>query len=94
MLGRHGAVLNFTCVEMKDFEQPEEAMCRPEELVRQVAAAAMGVGVGLAGEIALPRYDEAAHDQIVKTATMAEGEESETILISTTLALLMDSTWR
>ncbi|PKU61298.1 Beta-amylase 1, chloroplastic [Dendrobium catenatum] len=73
MLGRHGAVLNFTCVEMKNFEQPEEAMCRPDELVRQVAAAAMGAGVGLSGENALPRYDEAAHDQIVKTATVAEG---------------------
>ncbi|XP_020599473.1 beta-amylase 1, chloroplastic [Phalaenopsis equestris] len=69
MIGRHGAVLNFTCVEMKNFEQPEDAMCRPEELVRQVAAAARRAGVGL------PRYDEAAHEQIVKTATVAEGED-------------------
>ncbi|KAH0452042.1 hypothetical protein IEQ34_019341 [Dendrobium chrysotoxum] len=98
MLGRHGAVLNFTCVEMRNFEQPEEAMCRPEELVRQVAAAAMGAGVGLAGENALPRYDESAHDQIVKTATVAEGEEREKMEAFTYLRmgpdLFREDNWR
>lgn len=74
MLGRHGAVFNFTCVEMKDDEQPGEAMCRPEGLVRQVALAAREAGVGLAGENALPRYDETAHDQIVSTAVNGEGD--------------------
>lgn len=68
VLGRHGAVLNFTCVEMRDHEQPQDARCQPECLVRQVAAAAREAGVGLAGENALPRYDEAAHDQVVATA--------------------------
>ncbi|MQM09816.1 hypothetical protein Taro_042693 [Colocasia esculenta] len=68
ILRRHGAVFNFTCVEMRDHEQPEEARCGPEPLVRQVGAAARGAGVRLAGENALPRYDEAAHDQIVRTA--------------------------
>jgi len=75
MLARHGAVFNFTCVEMRDGEQPEDAMCRPEGLVRQVAAAAREAGAGLAGENALPRYDEAAHDQIVGTAVNGEGEQ-------------------
>ncbi|CAL4933651.1 unnamed protein product [Urochloa decumbens] len=64
LLVRHGAVLNFTCVEMRDHEQPQDAQCMPEALVRQVGAA----GVGLAGENALPRYDGAAHDQVVATA--------------------------
>ncbi|KAG1354783.1 Beta-amylase [Cocos nucifera] len=73
MLGRHGAVFNFTCVEMRDEEQSGEACCQPEGLVRQVAAAARAAGVGLAGENALPRYDERAHEQIVRTAV--EGEE-------------------
>lgn len=68
MLARHGAVFNFTCVEMRDGEQPGEAMCRPEALVKQVAAAAREAGVGLAGENALPRYDDTAHDQIVGSA--------------------------
>nr|CAX51379.1 beta-amylase [Hordeum vulgare subsp. vulgare] len=68
MLGRHGAVLNFTCVEMRDEEQPRDARCMPEGLVRRVAAAARGAGVGLAGENALPRYDDAAYDQVLVTA--------------------------
>ncbi|CAN6282920.1 unnamed protein product [Urochloa humidicola] len=68
LLARHGAVLNFTCVEMRDHEQPQEAQCMPEALVRQVGAAARAAGVGLAGENALPRYDGAAHDQVVATA--------------------------
>ncbi|KAG8073411.1 hypothetical protein GUJ93_ZPchr0006g41370 [Zizania palustris] len=75
MLGRHGAVLNFTCVEMRDHEQPQDAQCRPEALVQQVAAAAREAGVGLAGENALPRYDDTAHDQIVTTAAEKAAEE-------------------
>ncbi|RRT79459.1 hypothetical protein B296_00017576 [Ensete ventricosum] len=34
-LTRHDAILNFTCVEMRDSEQPEEAKSGPEELVQQ-----------------------------------------------------------
>uniref|UniRef100_A0A0D9VPD8 Beta-amylase n=1 Tax=Leersia perrieri TaxID=77586 RepID=A0A0D9VPD8_9ORYZ len=75
MLGRHGAVLNFTCVEMRDHEQPQDAQCRPEALVQQVAGAAREAGVGLAGENALPRYDDTAHDQIVATAAEKAQEE-------------------
>lgn len=74
MLARHGAVFNFTCVEMKNYEQPSDAQCCPEGLVRQVGAAARKAGVPLAGENALPRYDEAAHDQIIQAA--AKGEET------------------
>jgi beta-amylase len=57
MLARHGAVFNFTCLEMRDCEQPGDACCRPEGLVKQVAAAAKEAGVHLAGENALPRYN-------------------------------------
>ncbi|WVZ55422.1 hypothetical protein U9M48_006082 [Paspalum notatum var. saurae] len=79
MLGRHGAVLNFTCVEMRDHEQPQDAQCRPEALVQQVAAAARDAGVGLAGENALPRYDETAHDQVVATAAEKQAEEERMV---------------
>lgn len=75
MLARHGAVLNFTCVEMRDHEQPQEAQCMPEALVRQVAAAARAAGVGLAGENALPRYDGTAHDQVVAAAADRAAED-------------------
>ncbi|XP_072957179.1 beta-amylase 1, chloroplastic [Typha angustifolia] len=72
MLARHGAVFNFTCIEMRDWEQPEDAQCRPEGLVRQVALAAKEAGVELAGENALPRYDETAHNKIVGAASEEE----------------------
>lgn len=36
MLSRHHATLNFTCLEMRDCEQPANARSAPEELVRQV----------------------------------------------------------
>ncbi|KAK1284394.1 hypothetical protein QJS10_CPB21g00178 [Acorus calamus] len=77
MIGRHGAVLNFTCVEMRDHEQPGEAQCRPEGLVKQVTMAAKEARVGLAGENALPRLDGYAHEQIVRAA---EGMKAFTYL--------------
>jgi len=96
MLGRHGAVLNFTCVEMRDHEQPQDAQCRPEGLVQQVAAAAREAGIGLAGENALPRYDETAHDQVVATA--AEKAEEERMVAFTYLRmgpdLFQPDNWR
>ena len=36
MLSRHDAVLNFTCLEMRDSEQDAAAESAPEELVQQV----------------------------------------------------------
>ncbi|KAG9446831.1 hypothetical protein H6P81_012959 [Aristolochia fimbriata] len=73
-LARHGAVFNFTCIEMRDDEQPAEAGCSPEGLVRQVGMAAAAAGAALAGENALPRYDERAHEQIIGAADGAERE--------------------
>lgn len=34
---RYSADFNFTCVEMKDNEQPEAARCGPESLLKQVS---------------------------------------------------------
>ncbi|KAL7597300.1 hypothetical protein Lser_V15G29649 [Lactuca serriola] len=75
MLGRHGAVFNFTCIEMRDHEQPQDAQCSPEKLVQQVAMATREAGVELAGENALPRYDEFAHEQILNAASLSENDE-------------------
>lgn len=75
MLARHGAVFNFTCIEMRDYEQPQEAQCLPEKLVRQVGMATREAGVALAGENALPRYDESAYEQILGAAGGAAAEE-------------------
>ncbi|KAM0840573.1 hypothetical protein ACQ4PT_059566 [Festuca glaucescens] len=71
MLARHGAVLNFTCMEMKDEQQPGHAGCSPELLVQQVRAAARNARVEFAGENALERYDEQAFAQVASTAASA-----------------------
>lgn len=77
MLARHGAIFNFTCIEMRDHEQPQDALCAPEKLVKQVALATQKAGVPLAGENALPRYDECAHDQILNASSLDVDDESE-----------------
>ncbi|KAL7105651.1 hypothetical protein ACP275_07G057400 [Erythranthe tilingii] len=78
MLGRHNAVFNFTCIEMRDHEQPQDALCAPEKLVRQVAMAAQEARVPLAGENALPRYDDTAHEQILRASALeVDGDSVE-----------------
>lgn len=76
MLARHGAVFNFTCVEMRDHEQPQDAQCAPEKLVRQVALATQEAQVPLAGENALPRYDDYAHEQILQASSLNINDQS------------------
>ncbi|XP_038876128.1 beta-amylase 1, chloroplastic-like [Benincasa hispida] len=73
MLARHGAIFNFTCIEMHDHEQPQDAQCAPEKLVEQVRLATRKAQIPLAGENALPRYDEYAHEQIVRASSL-EGD--------------------
>ncbi|KAJ4954478.1 hypothetical protein NE237_011261 [Protea cynaroides] len=77
MLARNGAILNFTCIEMRDHEQPQYALCAPEKLVRQVALASREANVPLAGENALPRYDEYAHEQILHSSSLNLGGDNE-----------------
>ncbi|KAL2489728.1 Beta-amylase 3 [Forsythia ovata] len=73
MLGKHGVVLNFTCMEMRDREQPEHAKCSPEGLVRQVKMATRTAGTELAGENALERYDSGAYSQVLATSRSDSG---------------------
>ncbi|KAJ4955969.1 hypothetical protein NE237_012752 [Protea cynaroides] len=77
MLARNGAILNFTCIEMRDHEQPQDALCAPEKLVRQVVLASREANVPLAGENALPRYDEYAHEQILHSSSLNLGGDNE-----------------
>ncbi|CAJ1952243.1 unnamed protein product [Sphenostylis stenocarpa] len=78
MLARHGAIFNFTCIEMRDHEQPQDALCAPEKLVKQVALATQKAQVALAGENALPRYDEYAHEQIIRASQLnADGNSGD-----------------
>lgn len=73
MLAKRGAVLNFTCMEMRDEQQPEHSNCSPELLIRQVKEAAKAASAKLAGENALERYDEAAYSQVLATSRADEG---------------------
>ncbi|KAJ7544248.1 hypothetical protein O6H91_09G071500 [Diphasiastrum complanatum] len=75
MFGRHGVTFNFTCFEMKDFEQPSEALCSPERLLSQVVKASRKAGIALAGENALPRFDDGAYEQIVIQSRLQVKEE-------------------
>jgi len=61
----YGAALIFTCVEMRDEEHPELALCGPEGLLNQVRATAARYGVAVSGENALRRFDDGAYDRII-----------------------------
>jgi beta-amylase len=70
MFGRHGIVFIFTCIEMKDVEQPADAKCSPEKLIKQVIKATRKARIHLAGENALPRFDEAAYTQVLNNSCL------------------------
>ncbi|KAK8479912.1 hypothetical protein V6N13_073379 [Hibiscus sabdariffa] len=73
MFSKHGVVFNFTCMEMRDGEQPEYANCSPERLVRQVKMATKMAGAELAGENALERYDAGGYSQVLATSRSDSG---------------------
>eukprot|EP01029_Cantina_marsupialis_P010730 TRINITY_DN243_c0_g1_i1.p1 TRINITY_DN243_c0_g1~~TRINITY_DN243_c0_g1_i1.p1 ORF type:complete len:436 (-),score=162.00 TRINITY_DN243_c0_g1_i1:412-1719(-) len=77
VFARHNTTLDFTCLEMRDTEQPATCGCEPEELVSQVHQAANQNGIPFSGENALPRRDWTAYNQILK---MAKGSEAFTFL--------------
>ncbi|KAH1074950.1 hypothetical protein J1N35_027278 [Gossypium stocksii] len=73
MFSKHGVVFNFTCMEMRDGEQPEYANCSPEGLVRQVKMATKIARVELAGENAIERYDAGSYAQVLATSRSDSG---------------------
>jgi beta-amylase len=64
MFAKYNVWMDFTCLEMRDSEQPASCLCGPEELVGQTLQAAKNAGIGYEGENALPRYDTSAYQQI------------------------------
>ncbi|KAJ6820298.1 beta-amylase [Iris pallida] len=68
MLSRHNCTLNFTCVEMRNSEQSEEAKSAPEQLVQQVFSDAWRENIEVGYESALNRYDQKSYNQILKIA--------------------------
>eukprot|EP00160_Parvularia_atlantis_P015484 Unigene4438_Nuclearia_a/m.13560 Unigene4438_Nuclearia_a/g.13560 ORF Unigene4438_Nuclearia_a/g.13560 Unigene4438_Nuclearia_a/m.13560 type:complete len:472 (+) Unigene4438_Nuclearia_a:48-1463(+) len=69
------AAFDFTCLEMRNSEQPSEARANPEALVAQSRAAAFGRGVIYRGENALNRYDSTAYQQIVRQSKDSSGRK-------------------
>ncbi|CAL1406859.1 unnamed protein product [Linum trigynum] len=68
MLSRHNAILNFTCLEMRNSEQPAYAKSAPQELVQMVLSDGWKEGIEVAGENALARYDADGYNQILLNA--------------------------
>lgn len=71
MLKKHGAALNFTCVELRTLDQQEdfpEALADPEGLVWQVLNAAWDVCIPVASENALPCHDREGYNKILENA--------------------------
>lgn len=80
MLARNGLSVKFTCVEMRDGEQPEAARCSPERLLEQVFKDAERLGVEVSGENALPRFDSTAHERMLHNAYRGPNMSSLTFL--------------
>ncbi|KAK7402015.1 hypothetical protein VNO78_13949 [Psophocarpus tetragonolobus] len=68
MLSRHSAILNFTCLEMTNHEQPDDAQSGVQELVQQVLSGGWMENLEVAGENALARYDREAYNQLILNA--------------------------
>ncbi|KAG6544693.1 hypothetical protein Mapa_013883 [Marchantia paleacea] len=93
MFAKYNTVFNFTCLEMKDFQQDAVANSSPESLIRQVAATCSKADIRMSGENALPVFDDASYDQISETASLQFGGDNvggDTIVSFTYLRLSED----
>jgi len=72
IFAKEDALLDFTCLEMKNTDNPEDCYSRPETLVMQVVDAAKTQGARFSGENALERRDEKAFMQMMRYANYAE----------------------
>ncbi|CAM8879402.1 unnamed protein product [Rhodiola kirilowii] len=95
LMGRHGVILNFTCMEMRDHEQPQHANCSPEGLNQQVKMATKSAGTELAGENALERYDSGGYAQVIATSRADSGNRlSAFTYLRLNKKLLEGDNWR
>ena len=64
VFAKHNVTVVFTCMEMRDKNQPADCACSPEELVGAVVRAAVMAQVRFAGENAIAFYDTDSYRQI------------------------------
>lgn len=69
-----GVVVDFTCFEMSNNEQSQDAKCAPENLVYQVLMACKNANVAMSAENALARYDATAYNRIITNACNRGGK--------------------
>lgn len=76
MFKTYNTAFLFTCLEMRNTEQPASALSNPETLVAQTRSAAYSAGAYYAGENALPRYDQTAYNQIAAQSIITENGQA------------------
>ena len=74
MFKRYNIEFAFTCLEMKDNEQPSNCACGPEELVALTRGTAFNLGVKYSGENALPITGNYQANQQIAKQSMNDGK--------------------
>jgi len=79
LCAKYNARMNFTCVEMRDSDLPQMALCSPEGLLMQVRHTAAKHRVHLSGENALCRFDRDVYDRILECVVGTQHEDGTVI---------------
>mmetsp|Transcript_16713 Transcript_16713/g.27925 ORF Transcript_16713/g.27925 Transcript_16713/m.27925 type:complete len:450 (+) Transcript_16713:51-1400(+) len=93
MFTSNNATFDFTCLEMKDNEQPSECKCGPYELVQHTKQATKDNKGHYSGENALQRYDTTAYDTIKSQATSLNWNIDAMTYLRLTDDLMSGSNW-
>lgn len=88
VLREHGAVLDFTCLEMASENQPSGANAAPRQLVHDVLETAARAGVPVAGENALECYDRDSYNRVVEAFRWSRAQPHGFTLLRLTGTLL------
>lgn len=93
LLAKNNATFDFTCLEMKDSEQPAECACGPFELVQQTKQSAINQHASYSGENALQRYDQTAYDTMKTQATSLGKDIDALTYLRLTDELMSGNNW-
>ena len=93
MFTSNNATFDFTCLEMKDEEQPSDCGCGPYELVQQTKQCAKNSGGHYSGENALQRYDTTAYDTMKTQASSLDWDIDALTYLRLTDDLMSGSNW-